>query len=53
MRSDFSAAEPSEIGLRLIGAGVVFAEGNRVIDAVHVVMGMQCIPAARFVGMNG
>jgi hypothetical protein len=27
--------------------------GDRMIDAAHVVMRVQYIPAARFIGMNG
>ena len=52
MCSDFRAAEPGEKGLGLIGASAVFAERDRMIDAAHFIVGMQRIPASRFIGMN-
>jgi hypothetical protein len=52
MRSDFGAAQPREIGFRLIGAGPVRAECDGMIDAMHVIMRVQRIPATGFIGVD-
>ena len=53
MHADLGAAQPGEIRLGLVGARAVLAECDRMIDPVHVVMGVQHVPATRFVGVNG
>jgi len=54
MHADGRTAKAAEIRLRLIGIGAVRRDVlNRVIDPPHVEMGIECIPSARFVGVDG
>jgi hypothetical protein len=41
-----------EVGLGLVRASAIFAVRDRVVNTVHLIVSMQAIPAARFVGMN-
>jgi len=50
--ADLSATQAREVAFSLIGACAVFAERNRVVDAAHLVAGVQRIPACRFIGVH-
>ena len=52
--TDFGAAQPREERFGLVGAGAVFApEFDAMIDALHREAGMQDVPGAAFVRMDG
>jgi hypothetical protein len=46
------AAEPSEVGLRLVRANAVFTKSIRVIDALRKKSLVQHVPMWRFVSMD-
>jgi hypothetical protein len=46
------AAQPRKVGLGLIGAGAILAEGDLVIDPAHVVVRIQRVPRGGFAGMD-
>ena len=53
MDAKLGTTEPREVGLGLIGASAVLAKRDGMVDAVHFVMGMKCVPSARLVSVNG
>lgn len=53
MDTILSAPEPAEKALGLVHVGAVRCDKLvRMIDAPHIIRGMQDIPAASFVGMD-
>jgi len=51
--ADLGTAQAAEIAFCLIGAGVVIAESEAMIDALGLIMGVQDIPAGGLIGIDG
>ncbi len=50
--TQLSATQAGEVAFGSVGAGAVPGERHRVVDAHHVIIGVQPIPAARLVGVD-
>ena len=53
VRADFGAAQAREVAFGLVRASALVLERDRVIDAVRLPTGMESVPTAAFVGVDG
>ena len=53
VNADFRSPHAREEGLGLIGASAVFAVRLGMVDAMHIVVGVQGVPAPRLIGVDG